>query len=150
MNIKTICVIISVALGLNLSAQNVVTRNDTVKVIHGVDSLELAWASGINAAHVSELDFNLDGLMDIFIFEPNTELNLKMGDKIFPFINTGGSGLGYRYAPEYRADFINNGIILEGMVLLRDYNCDGKMDIFTQHSRQGYGIQEYLYHKSDI
>ncbi len=64
MKIKIVAIVVSIGLGLNLAAQNIVTRNDTVAVLHGTDSLELAWASGINAAHISELDFNLDGIME--------------------------------------------------------------------------------------
>ncbi|HAW52567.1 MAG TPA: hypothetical protein DCX54_09620 [Flavobacteriales bacterium] len=127
--------ITTIGLSLHLMGQNVVTRNDTVSVVHGSDTLKLAWASGINVAHISEIDLNLDGKMDLFIFEPNNELNDETGDKILPFINTGGSGIGYRYAPEYRAEFVNKGVILEGMTMLRDYNCDGKMDIFTHDIR---------------
>ena len=116
-----------------LSAQNIVTRNDSIVVIEKGDTLKLPWASGINSAHISEIDFNFDGLKDLFVFESNTEANWTSGDKILPFINIGTPGKAdYRYAPEYRLGFP----VLEEYVLLRDYNCDGKADIFTRDVRQ--------------
>ncbi|MEQ9064955.1 MAG: T9SS type A sorting domain-containing protein [Vicingaceae bacterium] len=122
-----------VLLVIDSMGQNVVMRNDTVEVFHGSTRLTLPWASGINSAHFNELDFNLDGKMDLFVFEPNQELNEQTGDKILPFINSGDTA--YVYAPQYRSNFKDNGIAMERMAILRDYNCDGKMDIFTHDVR---------------
>ena len=120
-------------LGAALSAQNIVTRNDTVEVFNGSHQLKLAWATGLNSAHIGNLDFNLDGKMDLFVFEPNQELNEITGDKIYPFINQGDST--YVFDPSYRQNFWDDNVILERMAILRDYNCDGKMDIFTHDVR---------------
>ena len=107
-------------------AQNVVMRNDTVEVLHQGQPLKHAWASGINCAHTSTIDLNLDGKKDLFLFEANAEYNEYTGDKILTFLNTGND---YVYAPEYRNYFPP----LHGYAMLVDYNCDGKEDIFTHN-----------------
>ena len=102
-------------------AQDILERNDSIVVIENGDTLDLAWASGLNAAHVSSMDINLDGKMDLFIFEPNTLTTFAKANKIYPFINEGGPNeTKYRYAPEYRSDFpaIENFAICRAMVPL--------------------------------
>lgn len=79
------------------------------------------WAGGANVPQLSAIDLNKDGILDLIIFDKN-------GDQINCFINNGAQGeVDYHYAPEYNILFPE----LEDWVLLRDYNCDGKMDIFT-------------------
>ena len=74
--------------------------------------------------------------MDLFFFEPNNEYNPTTGDKTFPFINLGGPGMNYKFAPEYRDNFPP----VEDHALLRDYNCDGKMDLFTRDIRDRFTV----------
>ena len=84
-------------------------------------------SGGINAGQFSNIDLNLDGVMDIVVFD-------KSGNKLSPFINDNGD---FIYAPKYRTNFPN----LHDWVLLEDYNCDGKNDIFTYSSG---GMAVYL------
>lgn len=110
------------------SAQNVVNRNDTIKVFHDTIQLQMPWASGLNAGNFGKIDMNLDGIMDLFIMEPNNEANYDTGDKIYPFINQGAPGKAdYKLDISYRGKFP----ILEDYAILKDWNCDGKTDIFT-------------------
>ena len=46
---------------------------------------------GINSGQFSEIDLNLDGIMDIIVFD-------KSGNKLNPYINDNGN---YIYAPQY-------------------------------------------------
>ena len=84
-------------------------------------------SGGINAGQFSNIDLNLDGVMDIVVFD-------KSGNKLSPFINDNGD---FIYTPKYRTNFPN----LHDWVLLVDYNCDGKNDIFTYSSG---GMAVYL------
>lgn len=88
---------------------------------------ESALAGGINSSQFSNIDLNLDGVMDIIVFD-------KAGNKLSPFINNNGE---FIYAPSYRDSFPS----MHDWVLLADYNCDGKNDIFTYSSG---GIAVYL------
>lgn len=83
--------------------------------------LSLANVGGLKAPQFSNVDFNEDGKLDLFVFDRN-------GNKILPFVKIGASGsLDYRFAPEYISQFPE----LNLFALLVDYNRDGIKDIFT-------------------
>ena len=84
-------------------------------------------SGGINAGQFSNIDLNLDGIMDLVVFD-------KSGNKLSPFINDNGT---FIYAPKYRKNFP----VMHDWALLTDYNCDGKNDIFTYSSG---GMAVYL------
>jgi hypothetical protein len=80
--------------------------------------LPLAWAGGLNAAQFNTMDLNEDGNPDLVLFD-------RMADKISTFISLDNH---YIYAPEFENFFPEE---ISNWLLLRDYNCDGKKDIFT-------------------
>ncbi len=85
------------------------------------DSLKFPWAGGLNSCQVGEIDLNQDGIMDLVIFD-------RFGNRILPFIYNGPSGtFNYTYYPEYSGYFPD----LHDWVQFRDYDHDGKNDIFT-------------------
>ena len=92
-------------------------RDNSVPVTHDGRLLAYPWAGGINSVRLSEIDLDLDGRKDIFLFEKN-------GNRILTFL---APDSGYRFAPEYAAKFPS----LHDWVILKDYNHDGKEDIFT-------------------
>lgn len=91
------------------------------------DGLELAWAGGINSAQYGTIDLDGDGREDLTIFDRTT-------GKIQTFINDGSS---YQYQPQYEYLLPSN---LNSWMLLADYNCDGKKDIFTNTT---FGLKVY-------
>ena len=91
-------------------------RSNHIPVVT-TDLLTDAWAGGINGVRFSSIDLNNDGIEDLFAFE-------KHGNRILPFIYEDGR---YRYAPEYIQHFPD----LHDWAILKDYNHDGKPDIFT-------------------
>jgi hypothetical protein len=95
------------------------------------DTLKNAWAGGFNSVQFSEVDLNLDGIRDLLVFD-------KTGDRMSTFINDGvDNEVSYTYDPYY-LQFFPRG--LNNWVLMRDYNCDGKMDIMSYNSA---GIKAY-------
>lgn len=118
---KHIILIFFVTVAINSIAQLSFNRNDSIIVLNiDGDTLSNPWAGGFNSVQFSEIDLNIDGIKDIFVFEK--------GGRIIPFINDGiANKQGYKHAPEY----ISNFPYMHDWALLRDYNCDGKMDIFT-------------------
>ncbi len=105
-----------------LTAQYVFKRNDTVQVIKNTNIQQYAWGGGINFSQYSNIDLNFDGKKDLFVFD-------RTGNRILCFINTATTpgqtawtfdpGMCYKFPP------------MENWALLRDYNGDGKEDIFT-------------------
>lgn len=95
---------------------------DSVPFFHGTRELELSIAGGFNSPQFSQCDLNFDGLQDLVVFERNTQ-------KVKTFINRGKTtGNTYKYAPQYQKFFPQD---LQFMCVMRDYNNDGKADIFT-------------------
>ena len=83
--------------------------------------LSLAYTGGLRAGQFSNIDFNNDGIQDLFVFDRN-------GDQIIPLLNIGQPGeVKYRYAPEYIPVFPK----LTNWALIVDFNMDGIPDIFT-------------------
>ena len=105
-------------------AQQSFYQTQDIRVVKNDIDLINPWAGGANVPQLSPIDLNKDGVLDLIIFDKN-------GDQINCFINKGTPGaVDYHYAPEYNAFFPK----LEDWVLLRDYNCDGEMDVFTSHN----------------
>jgi hypothetical protein len=77
-----------------------------------------AWAGGLNAAQYNTFDLDHNGHDDLVLFD-------RTANKVITFINIDND---YVYHPEYETFFPPG---LENLMLLRDFNCDGKKDIFT-------------------
>ena len=85
------------------------------------DTLSCAFAGGLNAPQFSNIDVNSDGKQDLFVFD-------RSDNKVMLFVNE--QGYRFSYSKDYSKMFPNLG----NWALLRDYNCDGKPDIYTSVS----------------
>ena len=111
-------------------AQPFFKYSDSINVKINGNNIVNPWAGGLNFIQVYTIDLNMDGIKDLFIFD-------RTGNKIRTFINHGTANtVDYKYAPEYEALFPN----LHDWVVLVDYNCDGKEDIFS-YSDTGGGFK---------
>ena len=95
-------------------------------------ALKNPFAGGLNSPQLNTVDLNNDGTPDLHFFD-------KAGNVHITFINSGAtSGDAYTFAPEYAKNFPD----IHGWALLRDYNGDGIMDIFSYSDRPGvHGIK---------
>ncbi|MBT9393248.1 T9SS type A sorting domain-containing protein [Hymenobacter sp. NST-14] len=92
------------------------------KVVQGTDTLRNAWAGGLNSPQFSHLDLNQDRQPDLVAFD-------RMTNRVVPFLSVAtAAGRAWQFAPEYAALFPED---LRGWLLLRDYDCDGRPDLFT-------------------
>ncbi|SES80870.1 T9SS type A sorting domain-containing protein [Hymenobacter actinosclerus] len=93
------------------------------KVVQAGDTLRQAWAGGLNSPQFSNLDLNADQQPDLVVFD-------RISHRLLPFLSVAAAGGGrtWLFAPEYAALFPND---LQSWVLLRDYDCDGRPDLFT-------------------
>jgi len=80
--------------------------------------LQLPWAGGLNAVQVNTMDLNGDAKQDLVLFD-------RAANKLLTFLNQSNQ---YVYAPQYEELFPAE---VTQWILLRDFNCDGKKDIFT-------------------
>jgi len=96
-------------------------RNQQIEVKKNSQPLTYPWAGGINSVFFSEIDLNMDSISDFIAFE-------KHGNRVLPFLNKGtNTNPQFVYAPEYKHRFPD----LHDWVILKDFNNDGKADIFT-------------------
>lgn len=106
------CITLSTITSLSQSLE----RIDIPVSINGQSPL-FGLAGGLNAPQLSAVDFNNDGLEDLYIFD-------RVGNVHLAFLWNGSS---YSFEPEYVANFPK----VKEWVLLRDYNDDGVMDMFA-------------------
>lgn len=104
-----------------LIAQKVFNRVDTIPVKVDGNWLKNPWVGGHNFVQLSDIDLDGDGKKDLFLFD-------RTGNRVTTYLNHGTSNtVDYIYAPKYETAFPH----LEDWAILRDYNCDGKPDVFT-------------------
>lgn len=116
-------VLAALAVPLGATAQLPLQFDPSVPVTRNGQSLDLAWAGGLNAAQFSTIDLNDDGIKDLFIFD-------RSGNAVLTLLNDGSPGTG-GYSITRAYDNVYPFPELHDWVLLRDYNCDGKEDIFA-------------------
>jgi hypothetical protein len=108
-------------ISINVTAQFGFERIDTIQVIKNSITQKYPWAGGIDYGQFSNIDFNYDGVQDLFVFD-------RTCHKVLTFIQNGMAGIvDYEYAPEYESLFPE----MTNWALLADYDCDGDKDIFT-------------------
>ncbi len=97
-------------------------RNNSIIVKDSIgNTLSMPWVGGFNAVHFEEMDLNLDGAMDLIVFDTH-------GNKMTTLINNNiANTTSYSYAPEYEKLVPK----CDSWIETYDYDNDGKMDIFT-------------------
>lgn len=111
------------------TAQYVVEATNSVPVLReGGSTFFTPWTGGANAVQLSKIDADFDGQDDdIFLFD-------RAGNRTTVLIGENASGtMTYSYNADFRSSFPN----MRNFALLRDYDCDGKKDIFTYSSSGG-------------
>jgi len=89
--------------------------------------LERAWEGGLNSAQFQTLDLNGDSVQDLVIFH-------RISRDITTYLRMNE---GYERSPQFDHVFPED---TRSLLLLKDYDCDGKKDLFTSTS---LGIKVY-------
>ncbi|MBL7851730.1 MAG: T9SS type A sorting domain-containing protein [Cyclobacteriaceae bacterium] len=110
--------LILLLLPLPLAAQFTYRLSQDIPVEINAKELANPWAGGLNSPQVNMMDLNADGAEDLVVYDKNTGQL-----RTFLWINNT-----YRYEPDYESLFPSG---LSTFVSLRDFNCDGKKDLFT-------------------
>ncbi len=85
------------------------------------EPLKFPWAGGLNSCQFCAIDLNTDGLNDLLIFD-------RHGNRKLTFLNHGSpDAIDYSFSPACALQLPE----LHDWVITADYNCDGRMDIFT-------------------
>ncbi len=109
-----------------LSAQSPIefSFSNTVKFLksNSTDTLLFPFVGGLNAPQFNNIDLDRDGKKDLFVFD-------RAGHKHFTFLWKNNR---WEYAPQFEQMFPR----MYNWVFLRDYNCDGELDIFSEVDQQ--------------
>ena len=108
-------------------AQISVNRDTSVDVYESNTKYKSPWVGGMNSIQFNEIDLNLDGVNDLITFD-------RSGNKLNTFIKKNNK---YIFAPKFRKNFPK----IKDWCLTADYNCDGRLDLFTYSTG---GIAVYL------
>lgn len=132
LNVMGLAVLLALGTPISSFAQNLLPWDASFQ--NGVGkTYPMALVGGLNSPQLSEVDLNNDGIQDLFVFD-------RSGNKPLTFINDGVTGQSsYRYEPDYLTGFPT----IINWVLLRDFNGDGIMDLFTFPNLQLNGIMAY-------
>lgn len=114
--------------GVMATAQTLI-REDRVHVVDGGLLLDNAWAGGLNSPQFSELDVNLDGLMDLFVFD-------RSGDRFMTFLKKPDGS--YDHTRAFDEAFF---MTMHNFATARDMNCDGKNDLLVNVQN---GVEVYI------
>ncbi len=120
-------ILITTLFSYEVSSQVTLTYDNSIPV--SIDDIQLPdpWAGGINAAQYGRLDLNGDGSDDLVIYDRSSNL-------VNTFIQTSGE---FIYDPDYRIYLPDE---LQGWIQFRDYNCDGRKDLFANSN---FGMKVY-------
>ena len=110
---------------IDLNAQFKFIYNDSIEVKKNGTPLKLPWAGGLNNAQFSDIDFDFDGDLDLFVLDRSSDQILLFQNVI---INNQRS---YQFI--YNAERLFPTDVRYRATMI-DYNNDGKKDLFS------YGI----------
>lgn len=99
--------------------------NDSIPVRIGNDTLLFPWAGGLNYVQVSDIDYDFDGDMDLFVFDRS-----KDNIRLFETVTVNGVKQ-YKFVQRASQYFPSD---VRNRAALVDYDNDGRKDLFT------YGI----------
>src|SRR4029077_19158921 len=96
-------------------------EDDSIPVTYNGNLLMYPWAGGLNNPQYSTIDFNNDGIKDLFIYDESSQ-------RVMAFLNEGiTDSLSYIFDPSYEKYFPR----MHQWAILADYNNDGYPDLFT-------------------
>ena len=126
-----LCLMASVLIPCSISAQSTLGLQESIGpiVIQQSDTLDLAWAGGFHNPQIGHMDWNGDGIFDLWVFE-------KVGQRQIPMIREWPVGR-WIYKPSHRNSIQG----LRFFALSIDWNNDGSKDVV------GYrwdGLQVFL------
>ena len=104
--------------GFSAHAQYSFQLDNSTEISVDGEKLQLAWAGGLNSGQYSSIDLNGDGNDDLAVFD-------RTSNVINTFLSEGDR---YVSRPEYAYLFPED---IRQWMLLVDYDCDGKKDLFT-------------------
>ncbi|MDN5203307.1 FG-GAP-like repeat-containing protein [Fulvivirgaceae bacterium BMA10] len=116
--IKTVLILILICIHVKTLAQFSFQFDNSIEIQIQGQSLAYGWSGGLNAGQYNTIDLNNDGIEDLVIYD-------RTSNRLITFLNDNNQ---FVYQPEYEYFFPED---VNSWLVLADFNCDGKKDIFT-------------------
>ncbi|MFZ6052967.1 T9SS type A sorting domain-containing protein [Halocola ammonii] len=129
---KILSIVIALVLTSTVFGQLAFERDDSIEVIKDGEPMLNPWAGGFNSPQFSNFDLFASGNDDLFVFD-------RIGDRIMLFHNIAEPGETPIYKHRYD-ELLDIFPELEAWALMRDYNGDGLLDLFTSEQS---GVRVY-------
>lgn len=113
------------------AGQGIISFRPDIPVLKAGMPMEMPWAGGLEAPQFASIDLDQDGVPDLFLFD-------RSGNRPIFLLNTGTADEPV-YRPTREFDQVHPFPLLHDWALLRDYNCDGKPDIFA-YTNGGFAV----------
>jgi len=107
---------------IQASSQILFQYDSTIQVREDGKRLINAWSGGLNAGQYGRIDINGDLSDDLVIYDRSSRT-------LYPFILFGDQ---FVFSPDHRSYFPDD---IEGWILFKDFDCDGRKDIFANAPR---------------
>ena len=104
--------------GLGSEAQSLFSIDNTVPIEYSGQILNNGFGGGLNSAQYQQMDLNNDGVEDLVVYE-------RSAKRLLTFVAKDNA---FEYQPRYEQFFPDK---VDHWIVLADYNCDGKKDLFT-------------------
>lgn len=118
--LRSLCLLVLIC-SSQLFAQIPYTFVDSIPVTRAGNLMQASWCGGIHAPQFSTIHLDDDNLEDLFIYD-------QSGMRVLTFRNLGLSdSVSYVFDRSYRPAFPYQQV---QFILLADYNCDGRKDLF--------------------
>ncbi len=117
-------------------------KNSLLLIDEDGDTLQHAWAGGLETPQYGMVDIDLDGKKDLVAFD-------KEASRFVPFINTGSQDhIHFRFAPEFQKIFDSCPCIT--WALFEDANCDGLPDLFCRTDNADASVFQQNIHNDSV
>jgi hypothetical protein len=121
LSVKKYLLLLLLVISAELNAQFQFNFNDSILVLKNGEYLSLAWGGGHNNAQFSEIDYDFDGDMDLFVFD-------RSHDQIRLYRHEEANVQHYYVADP--AGFLRFPLGLRYRAYCADYDQDGRNDLF--------------------
>lgn len=114
-------------------------RHYEIPVFKNSTAVPYPWIGGLNNAQFANADVNHDGKKDIVVYD-------NYNKQFFVFLVKNTNSTAYEFAPQYAKHFPD----ISNWMILKDYNCDGIVDLFTYNGLSNTKVFKGYYHSDTL
>jgi len=122
----------------SINAQNF-ERFDYLPVSANGNTLKYPWTGGLGAVLFGSADVNNDGKKDLVVYD-------KTSRKYCIFLAQANESIDYKFERKYAAHFPP----IDGWLVMKDYNCDGIVDLFTNSEPANIKVYKGYYENDTL